>query len=88
MRSLRLDPEQPHLKALLDKMRQERSAEQGFITERRADFQFKFQHERRDEVAEASIVVLEEAYERVGNDLVLFPDWVIQVIIYPRKRCA
>lgn len=84
--SLSLDPEQPHLVKLADRIRREKDVEADFYQAETHHFLIKYEGRKLPEVSRVVEVVCEEAYIIVGRKLGLYPEDQVTVILYTDEQ--
>ena len=85
-KALELDPNDRGLEKRLGKARRERVAQSSFQREATRHFTVKFEGHEEHDVAREIINLLEEAYREIGQDLFVFPEAPITVILYSDQQ--
>jgi tetratricopeptide (TPR) repeat protein len=82
-RALQIDPALHEAERLLRKLKKERAVEDGFRVRETFSFSIKFEGAANQELADAVLDILRDAYRDMGRDLDVYPDTAVPVIIYP-----
>jgi len=83
-RALELAPNLQDVRQQLEKLRKEKTLEDGFEIRERDNFSIKFESVHNRDLADALMQVLRDAYREVGRDFDLYPDSTVPVIVYPQ----
>ena len=84
-KALTLDPSLTAIRDRLDKLLQDQKLENGFHVRDIGNFKLKFEGREPPELAGEVSDILPMVFRDVGQDLELFPDTLIPVIIYPAQ---
>ncbi len=85
-KALELDPADLPLKEALAKLRSEYDAEASMRSAKTGHFLVKFDGEENAVVANVVVLLLEEAYVKVGEDLDYYPSGGVEVLLYSKER--
>ncbi len=84
--SLSLDPEQPQISELADKVRREIKVEAGFTSEESRNFRLKYEGTVSPEVTSLVLRICEEAYLDIGSTFKFYPENPVTIILYTDKQ--
>lgn len=85
-KAVALNPSAENLRARLERIRKEYSAEKEFNRDVTSHFQIKFDGRERIDTGRIVLRVLEDAYHEVGRALSYYPDREIQVLLYSGQQ--
>jgi len=84
--SLAIDPEQPDIKAMLEKIKRENEVETGFDRSETSHFLIKYEGQKMPWVWRIVEVVCEQAYLKTGQELGIYPRRPVTVILYTDRQ--
>ena len=82
-RTVEIDKERPQPKDLLEKLKQEKAAEEGFVTIENERFVFKYDPRQDKQMVDYVFKSLNEAYEKLMIDMSCEPEEKVVVKLYP-----
>lgn len=85
LKALDLDPNLDEAKILLQKFSQEHHVEESYDKQKLGNFSVKYEGTGKTEKAQIALQILNEAYLEIGSELGEYPQYEIQVIIYPKR---
>ncbi|MFH2138416.1 MAG: hypothetical protein ABII88_07885 [Candidatus Omnitrophota bacterium] len=85
-KSLELNPSLYEVKLRLEKLKQEKDLEGSFNYQEIENFKLKFEGLEKMEMADSAAQILRNAYRDVGQDLDVYPNNIVPVIIYPDSK--
>ncbi len=83
---LKLKPDLYEARLRLEKLKKERELEAEFKIKEIENFKLKFEGIENRDLAVSVANILKSAYREVGQDLDIYPNGVISVIIYPERK--
>jgi tetratricopeptide (TPR) repeat protein len=85
-KALSANPSAADIRARLDRIRKERTAEKNFNRDVSSHFLIKFEGREKIEAGRIVTRILEDAYGELGRALSFYPDREIQVILYSEQQ--
>jgi tetratricopeptide (TPR) repeat protein len=79
-------PDHPQLLAHLERWRKEATAQEGFLRADGGHFTVLFEGPAEEELAQAAVDILEDAYHRIGDALIYYPVSPISVVLYTQEQ--